>query len=117
MEDREKSGELNTFQRINWSRLEDLTEIRHYFSVGNCEQVQANDGTRKYMLEDSTQRSNRLICYTDNGLLGNVPQSTLAGDIIVVLFGAKVPHVLRPRVRGPRVLNLEGEIYKLIGEW
>jgi hypothetical protein len=40
-----------------------------------------------------------------------VPWDSEAGDIIVVLSGGKVPYVLR------KDEGLEGEYYKLVGEW
>lgn len=46
------------------------------------------------------------FCVTQNGYMGNVPPSTLPGDKICVLYGARVPFVLRE----------EGASYRIIGD-
>ncbi|EON66518.1 hypothetical protein W97_05763 [Coniosporium apollinis CBS 100218] len=46
------------------------------------------------------------FCVTQNGYMGNAPRSTLPGDKICVLYGARVPFVLRE----------EGASYRIIGD-
>ncbi|CAI6336252.1 unnamed protein product [Periconia digitata] len=57
-------------------------------------------------------RADRLICETKMGRLGNVPKRARKGDVVVVLEGARTPHVLRPfgKVGGKWVT------YELVGE-
>ena len=50
----------------------------------------------------------RRFCATVAGRLGLVPSSAAAGDIVCVLYGGRVPFLLRPR--------LEGSGYVLVGE-
>ena len=49
---------------------------------------------------------NRRFCSTTDGRIGLVPRSAAAGDVICVLYGGRVPYVLRPCKDG----------YTLIGE-
>jgi hypothetical protein len=49
----------------------------------------------------------RNLCVTTEGYLGNVPNGSLKGDKICILFGSAVPFVLRECERG---------FFKLIGE-
>ena len=49
---------------------------------------------------------NRRFCATIGGRIGMVPRSAAAGDIVCVLYGGRVPFVLRPCEKG----------YTLIGE-
>ena len=50
--------------------------------------------------------NNRRFCSTTDGRIGLVPRSSAAGDLICVLYGGRVPYVLRPCEIG----------YSLIGE-
>jgi hypothetical protein len=49
---------------------------------------------------------------TESGYIGRVPIATHCGDLIVILLGAKVPHVLR-RLAGANHYRLLGECCKL----
>ncbi|KAH9210809.1 heterokaryon incompatibility protein-domain-containing protein [Leptodontidium sp. 2 PMI_412] len=42
----------------------------------------------------------RSFCITGEGRMGEMPQNAKVGDLVCVLFGGKVPYVLRPRGDG-----------------
>lgn len=125
LEDRQ-SDEQGIYRRVDWSVREKWTGlqmgigdlVRENILQAQHQEREDDDVCWEDVTEDSNSspRANRIICHTDNGLLGNVPRRTRRGDIIVVLFGVKVPHVLRPigsnERRGP-----EEAVYYLIGEW
>ena len=48
---------------------------------------------------------------TERGYIGLGPRYLQPGDAVCVLFGARVPHVLRPRTEGQRGYLFVGEAY------
>ncbi|KAF2259423.1 HET-domain-containing protein [Lojkania enalia] len=55
----------------------------------------------------------RRFCSTENGSIGWVPRGTQEGDEICVLYGGKVPVVLRPRDQGYELIG-DAYIYQLM---
>lgn len=48
---------------------------------------------------------------TERGYIGLGPRYLQPGDALCILFGARVPHVLRPRTEGQRGYLFVGEAY------
>lgn len=73
------------------------------------EEAQADE---RSLTEEVTR--NRKFCITELGRMGLVPESTEAGDRMVVLFGMQTPAVLRPLAP----VSVEGgpACYQLLGE-
>lgn len=66
---------------------------------------------------DPRATQGRQLCVTEHGYMGLVPKNSMIGDAIVILHGAKSPHVLRET----RLANCKHELgtspcYQLIGE-
>lgn len=63
--------------------------------------------------------NNRAFFFTENGELGQCPDGTQCGDIIVALYGSNFPFVLRPRPFPPGTSLAEqlrqGQKYQLVG--
>jgi hypothetical protein len=55
----------------------------------------------------ASRGNNRRFCATKNQRLGWVPRNARVGDMIAILYGAKVPYVVRPR---------KDDGYRFIGE-
>lgn len=53
----------------------------------------------------------RVLVYTEGGRYGFAPQCTKSGDLCAVLFGCKVPFLLRPTGEGHSQYRLVGEAY------
>jgi hypothetical protein len=67
----------------------------------------------KATLVETTQHHS--FCMTEKGYMALVPDTTLPGDILCVLYGGCTPFVLRP-TQGPTQSNAEGAIQALSQE-
>ena len=64
-------------------------------------------------------RTNRHLFATRMGYIGNGPTYVSKGDVVVIFFGAKVPHLLREVTQeaNGRASENHDSYYSLIGEW
>jgi hypothetical protein len=62
---------------------------------------------RPAKLEDLKFSAGRRLLVTKMGSLGLAPPAAKPGDVVAVLIGAPVPHIIRPQIDGS---------YKFIGE-
>lgn len=58
----------------------------------------------------------KVLFISDEWRLGLCPAETEAGDVIVVLFGGKVPFILRPKQSAPLPGQTDGQEWEFIGE-
>jgi hypothetical protein len=59
-------------------------------------QVATKGDWKRYMHEAHSMSYRRSCIMTTQGYLGSVPNATEVGDVICILYGCKVPYVLRP---------------------
>ncbi|KAK3367713.1 heterokaryon incompatibility protein-domain-containing protein [Podospora didyma] len=57
----------------------------------------------------------RRLLVTKSGILGLAPASTVPGDLVVVLLGAPVPHILRKQADGDYILVGECYVHGIMG--
>lgn len=87
----------------------------HLQAVSECaendvsKQVLENDAENYLSSLEDWQRG-RVYIKTRDGRLGLAPAGSLVGDIVVVLYGARVPHILRHEPE-PHKYRLVGEAY------
>ena len=74
-----------------WTSI-DPADLQHFVAFGNT---------------ITRHCAGRHLCVTSGGYLGHVHDGTLIGDKICILFGSRVPFVLR---------ECEGRFFKLVGE-
>jgi hypothetical protein len=80
--------------------------------------------TRPFWTRCSKALANRTLFTTRNGFLGVGPLGAKTGDVVVVLFGADVPFVLRPVSAGYKLLGecyvhsiMHGEVLSVLREF
>jgi hypothetical protein len=63
-----------------------------------------------YSVTTQTERPHHLIV-TQRGYIGMAPITTRPGDVVYILFGSRVPHILRKRENGQSGYTLVGDAF------
>ncbi|KAM0268902.1 hypothetical protein ACHAQH_009862, partial [Verticillium albo-atrum] len=103
--------------KFHYDRYVSLMEMSVGYSTAGPEELMAILAKSRHFQKQATSYQNATLnlsgkrpFLTENGFLGMCPDGAQAGDVVVVLTGSRIPHVLRP-VQGGERFSFVGEAY------